>query len=53
MLVWSAPVAKAAKLFTAPARAVSRQLVDWITFYTRLWHDQFDRLEDLLKKMDQ
>jgi DNA-binding transcriptional ArsR family regulator len=27
-------------------------LVDWMTFYTRFWHDRFDRLEDLLKRMD-
>src|SRR5271165_1903339 len=22
-------------------------LVDWMTFYSRFWHDRFDRLEDL------
>jgi len=27
-------------------------LVDWMTFYSRFWHDRFDRLEDLLKRMD-
>ncbi len=28
-------------------------LVDWMTFYSSFWHDRFDHLEDLLKKMDQ
>lgn len=28
-------------------------LVDWITQYSRFWYDRFDRLEDLLKRMDQ
>ena len=28
-------------------------LVDWMTFYSSFWHDRFDRLEDLLKRMDQ
>jgi DNA-binding transcriptional ArsR family regulator len=28
-------------------------LVDWMTFYSRFWHDRFDRLEELLKRMDQ
>jgi DNA-binding transcriptional ArsR family regulator len=28
-------------------------LVDWMSFYSRFWHDRFDRLEDLLKRMDQ
>lgn len=28
-------------------------LVDWMIFYSRFWHDRFDRLEDLLKRMDQ
>jgi DNA-binding transcriptional ArsR family regulator len=27
-------------------------LVDWMTFYSSFWHDRFDRLEDLLKRMD-
>jgi DNA-binding transcriptional ArsR family regulator len=27
-------------------------LVDWMSFYSRFWHDRFDRLEDLLKRMD-
>lgn len=27
-------------------------LVDWMTFYSTFWHDRFDRLEDLLKRMD-
>jgi DNA-binding transcriptional ArsR family regulator len=28
-------------------------LVDWISYYSRFWDDRFDRLEDLLKRMDQ
>jgi DNA-binding transcriptional ArsR family regulator len=28
-------------------------LVDWMHYYSRFWHDRFDRLEDLLKRMDQ
>ncbi len=28
-------------------------LVDWMTFYSRFWHERFDRLDDLLKRMDQ
>ena len=27
-------------------------LVDWMTFYSSFWQDRFDRLEDLLKRMD-
>jgi len=28
-------------------------LMDWITLYGAFWRDRFDRLEDLLKRMDQ
>jgi DNA-binding transcriptional ArsR family regulator len=28
-------------------------LVDWMSYYSRFWHDRFDRFEDLLKRMDQ
>jgi|SRR5271170_5015701 DNA-binding transcriptional ArsR family regulator len=28
-------------------------LIDWMAFYSRFWQDRFDRLEDLLKRMDQ
>jgi DNA-binding transcriptional ArsR family regulator len=28
-------------------------LIDWINFYSTFWHNRFDRLEDLLKRMDQ
>jgi DNA-binding transcriptional ArsR family regulator len=28
-------------------------LVDWMSDYSRFWHDKFDALEDLLKRMDQ
>jgi DNA-binding transcriptional ArsR family regulator len=27
-------------------------LVDWMSYYSRFWHDRFDRLEDLLKRME-
>ena len=28
-------------------------LVDWMSYYSRFWHERFDRLEDLLNRMDQ
>ncbi len=28
-------------------------LIDWIGFYSTFWHSRFDKLEDLLKRMDQ
>jgi hypothetical protein len=28
-------------------------LIDWLALYGAFWHDRFDRLEDLLKRMDQ
>ena len=28
-------------------------LVDWMSYYGRFWHERFDRLEDLLNRMDQ
>jgi DNA-binding transcriptional ArsR family regulator len=28
-------------------------LVDWMSLYGAFWHDRFDRLETLLKRMDQ
>jgi len=28
-------------------------LVDWMSAYSRFWHDRFDRLENFLKRMDQ
>ena len=27
-------------------------LVDWMSYYSNFWHDRFDRLEDLLKRME-
>ena len=27
-------------------------LVDWMNFYSRFWQDRFNRLENLLKRMD-
>jgi DNA-binding transcriptional ArsR family regulator len=37
--------------YSAQPRALA-PLVDWMSFYSRFWHDRFDRLEDLLKGMD-
>lgn len=37
--------------YSAQPRALA-PLVDWMTFYSRFWQDRFDRLEDLLKRMD-
>src|SRR5882724_10019610 len=28
-------------------------LIDWMTLYAAFWRDRFDRLEDLLNRMDQ
>ena len=28
-------------------------LLDWMTFYSAFWQEHFDKLEDLLKRMDQ
>ena len=38
--------------YTAQPQALA-PLVDWMSYYSRFWHDQFGRLEDLLKRMDQ
>jgi DNA-binding transcriptional ArsR family regulator len=38
--------------YTAQPRALE-PLVAWMSYYSRFWHDRFDRLEDLLKRMDQ
>lgn len=37
--------------YKAQPKALS-PLVDWISYYSRFWHDHFDQLEDLLKRMD-
>jgi DNA-binding transcriptional ArsR family regulator len=37
--------------YSAHPRALA-PLVDWMRYYSRFWHDRFDRLEDLLKRMD-
>ncbi len=37
--------------YAAQPRALA-PLLDWMTFYSRFWHDHFGRLEDLLKRMD-
>jgi DNA-binding transcriptional ArsR family regulator len=38
--------------YTAQPRALA-PLVDWMSYYSRFWHDRFDRLENLLKRMEQ
>jgi len=38
--------------YCAEPRALA-PLVDWITHYSRFWYDRFERLEDLLNRMDQ
>src|SRR5579862_7398785 len=38
--------------YIARPRALA-PLVDWMSHYSRFWHTRFDRLEDLLKRMDQ
>ena len=30
-----------------------RPLIDWMSFYAEFWAERFDKLEDLLKRMDQ
>jgi len=37
--------------YRAQPRALA-PLVDWMSDYSRFWHDRFDRLEALLKGMD-
>jgi DNA-binding transcriptional ArsR family regulator len=37
--------------YSAQPRALA-PLVDWMRLYSRFWHERFDRLEDLLKRMD-
>ena len=37
--------------YTAQPQALA-PLVDWMSHYSRFWHDRFDRLEDLLKRIE-
>jgi DNA-binding transcriptional ArsR family regulator len=37
--------------YSAQPKALA-PLVDWMSFYSRFWHDKFDRLEDLLERME-
>ena len=37
--------------YSAQPRALA-PLVEWMSYYSRFWNDRFDRLEDLLKRMD-
>lgn len=38
--------------YSAQAKAL-KPMVDWMNFYGTFWRNRFDRLEDLLKRMDQ
>ena len=38
--------------YSAEPKALA-PLIDWINFYSTFWHNRFDRLETLLKRMDQ
>jgi DNA-binding transcriptional ArsR family regulator len=37
--------------YSAQPKALA-PLVEWMSYYSRFWNDRFDRLEDLLKRMD-
>jgi DNA-binding transcriptional ArsR family regulator len=37
--------------YTAQPRALA-PLVDWMSYYSRFWHDKFDQLEELLKRIE-
>jgi DNA-binding transcriptional ArsR family regulator len=37
--------------YIAQPRALA-PLVDWMSYYSRFWHDKFDSLEALLERMD-
>jgi DNA-binding transcriptional ArsR family regulator len=38
--------------YSAQPKALA-PLIDWMTLYGAVWRDRFDRLEDLLNRMDQ
>ena len=38
--------------YSAQPRALA-PLVEWMSYYSRFWPDRFERLENLLKRMDQ
>jgi DNA-binding transcriptional ArsR family regulator len=38
--------------YSAQPRALA-PLVDWMSYYSRFWHDRFNQLEDFLKRIDQ
>jgi DNA-binding transcriptional ArsR family regulator len=37
--------------YSAQPKALA-PLLDWMSYYSRFWQDKFDRLEDILKRMD-
>jgi DNA-binding transcriptional ArsR family regulator len=38
--------------YSAEPKALA-PLIDWMNFYSAFWHNRFDRLEQLLNRMDQ
>ncbi|AMO98015.1 bacterial regulatory, arsR family protein [Collimonas arenae] len=38
--------------YSAEPKALT-PLIEWISFYSTFWNSRFDRLENLLKRMDQ
>ncbi len=38
--------------YSADPKALA-PLIDWMNFYSSFWNKRFDRLDDLLKRMDQ
>ena len=37
--------------YSAKPKALA-PLLDWMSFYSQFWHDRFDRLEDMLRRMN-
>lgn len=37
--------------YSAQPRALA-PLIDWMSYYSRFWHERFDQLEALLKRME-
>lgn len=44
---------KGRQIFYRPLPDGLAPLVDWIGHYSRFWRERFDRMENLLKEMDQ
>ena len=50
---WCATATKAARRITARSAGALAPLIDWTSQMAGFWQNRFDRLEDLLKRMDQ